>query len=246
MANDLSQLQGSWTLRSLELNGQEMPPMGGVEIAGDQFTAVGMGHDYGGKLEIDSTAKPKRFDLVFTEGPEAGNRNLGIYELKGDTWKICLNMTGKTRPRSFATKPGSETALEVFSRGGAAPEAVVEKPEGEGELVGEWVMVNAWQAGHALDPSMVKTARRVTTATHTTTYFGKQVFLNAEYTTDLSQSPKAIDLSAKGKTQFGIYEVSGDTFRICFATPGKPRPTDFTTRPGDGRTSALWKRAEAK
>src|SRR5690242_16554478 len=106
MPNDLSALQGSWALRSLELNGQQMPPMGGIEIAGDRFTVVGMGHEYGGKLEIDSTAKPKRFDLVFTEGPEAGNRNLGIYELKGDTWKICLNMTGKTRPRSFATRPG--------------------------------------------------------------------------------------------------------------------------------------------
>jgi uncharacterized protein (TIGR03067 family) len=243
MPNDLSALQGSWALHSLELNGQQMPPMGGVEIAGDRFTAVGMGHDYAGRLEIDCVAKPKRFDLVFTEGPEAGNRNLGIYELKGDTWKICLDMSGKERPRSFATRPGSETALEVFTRGAASSEAVVEEPSGEGELVGEWTMVDAWQAGHALDASMVKTARRVTTATHTTTYFGKQVFLNAEYTTDPTQSPKAIDLSAKGKTQLGIYEVSGDTFRICFASPGKPRPTDYTTRPGDGRTSAVWKRA---
>jgi uncharacterized protein (TIGR03067 family) len=198
MPNDLSALQGSWALRSLELNGQEMPPVGGIEISGDRFTVVGMGHDYGGTLEIDAAARPKRFDLVFTDGPEAGNRNLGIYELKGDTWKICLNMTGKTRPRSFATKPGSETALEVFTRGPIATESVVEQPEGEGELVGEWEMVEAWQAGHALDASMVKTARRVTTATHTTTYFGQQVFLNAEYTTDPTQSPKSIDLSAKG------------------------------------------------
>jgi uncharacterized protein (TIGR03067 family) len=105
------------------------------------------------------------------------------------------------------------------------------------------VMVNAWQAGHPLDPSMVKTGRRVTTATHTTTYFGRQVFLNAEYTTDPMQSPKTIDLNAKGQTQLGIYEVAGDIFRICFSSPGKPRPTDFSTRPGDGRTSAEWKRA---
>ena len=217
--------------------------MGGVEVAGDRFTAIGMGHDYAGRVEIDASTKPKRFDLVFTEGPEAGNRNRGIYDLEGDTWKICLNMLGKPRPRTFASRPGSGNALEVFTRGRPAADPVVETPAGEGDLVGEWSMVNAWQAGHAIDPAMVKTARRVTTATHTTTYFGKQVFLNAEYTADPTQRPKTIDLSAHGKTQLGIYEVSGDTMKICFAAPGKPRPTDYETRPGDGRTSAVWKKA---
>jgi uncharacterized protein (TIGR03067 family) len=244
MQEDLAKLQGSWTLHALELEGQEMPPMGGIEIAGSRFTSIGMGHEYAGTVEIDDSAKPKRFDMVFTEGPEAGNRNCGIYELDGDTWKICLNMHGKDRPRSFASKRGSGNAVEIFHRG-AVPDGPppVETPSGDGELVGEWAMVNAWQAGHPLDPRMVQTGRRITTATHTTTYFGKQVFLNAEYTTDPLQSPKTIDLSANGKTQLGIYDVAGDTMKICFSAPGKPRPTDYETRPGDGRTSAVWKRA---
>ncbi len=246
MPNDLAKLQGAWTLRSLRLDGQDMPPGGGIEISGDRFKTVGMGTEYSGTVEIDDSAKPKHLDLVFTGGPEAGNRNRGIYQLDGETWRICLNMAGKTRPRAFAAKAGSGNALEVFTRGSLETSAagpVVEAPSGEGELVGEWEMVTAFQSGHELDSAMAKTARRVTTATRTTTYFGKQVFLNAEYTTDPSQSPKTIDLRANGKTQLGIYDVDGDLLKICFAAPGNPRPTDFSTQAGDARTSAVWKRA---
>lgn len=246
MPNDLARLQGAWRLRSLQLDGQEMPTGGGIEIDGGRFKTLGMGAEYSGAVEIDDAAKPKRLDLVFTDGPEAGNRNRGIYQLDGDTWKICMNMAGKARPRAFAAAPGSGNALEVFTRGApvaVASEAVVETPSGEGELVGEWEMVTAFQSGHELDAAMARTGRRVTTATHTTTYFGKQVFLNAEYTSDPSQSPKTIDLHAKGKTQLGIYEVDGDLLKICFAAPGNPRPADFSTQAGDGRTSAVWKRA---
>jgi uncharacterized protein (TIGR03067 family) len=247
MANDFTKLQGPWTLRSLVLGGQEMPPAGGIEIDGDRFVVNGMGAEYAGTIELDSQAKPKRFDMLFTRGPEAGNRNRGIYELNGDTWKICLNIEGKARPRSFTAKPGSGNAVEVFARSGAAEpdssEDVVSVPSGEGELVGEWKMVTAFQAGHELDAAMAKTGRRVTTATHTTTYFGSKVFLNAEYMTDAAQSPKTIDLKTKNGTQLGIYELDGALLKICFATPGKPRPTSFETRVGDGCTSAIWKRS---
>jgi uncharacterized protein (TIGR03067 family) len=247
MPKDFAKLQGSWMLATLEMDGREMTPAGGIEIDGDRFRALGMGADYGGTVELDEAAKPKRIDVIFTEGPEAGNRNRGIYELRGDTLRLCLNRMGKARPRAFTAKPGSGNAVEVFRRGAIArDEGAVTKPSGEGELVGEWEMVNAWQEGQALDPRMVKTARRITTATHTTTYFGKQVFLNATYTTDATRRPKAIDLVNRGKPQLGIYEVEGDTMRICFAPPGKPRPADFESRPGDGNTAAEWRRVKGR
>src|SRR3954467_8584128 len=116
---DLDKLQGSWKITSLEVEGQPMPAPGGacIVIEGERFQSLGMGAVYEGKVEVDGTKKPKTFDLLFTAGPEKGNRSLGIYQLKGDAWKICLTVTGKTRPTKFETTPGSGCALETLTRG---------------------------------------------------------------------------------------------------------------------------------
>ncbi|MDZ4818747.1 MAG: hypothetical protein SGJ20_07225 [Planctomycetota bacterium] len=36
----------------------------------------------------------------------------------------------------------------------------------------------------------------------------------------------------RDKTLAGIYELDGDTLIVCFAKPGEPRPTEFTTQHG--------------
>ena len=126
---------------------------------------------------------PQRFDLVFTEGPEAGNRNRGIYELNGDTWKICLNMSGQSRARaSFAAEARQRQRRSKCSRAARPPRTA--EPSRRHRAKANWLANGRWSAafqdGHALDASMVKTGRRVTSATHTTTYFGKQVFMQAD------------------------------------------------------------------
>ena len=37
---------------------------------------------------------PRTIDLAFTEGPGAGSTAIGIYELNGDDWRICLDVSG--------------------------------------------------------------------------------------------------------------------------------------------------------
>src|SRR4029077_5001255 len=74
-----------------------------------------------------------------------------------------------------------------------------------------------------------------------------QVQVQATMTVDPSKSPKTFDYLLTrgpdaGKTALGIYELSGDTLKTNFAPPGQPRPSDFTTKAGDGRTSSVWKR----
>lgn len=39
----------------------------------------------------------------------------------------------------------------------------------------------------------------------------------------------------RGKTFLGIYEIRGDTLRWCVANPGKPRPSEFASRPSSGQ-----------
>ena len=41
---------------------------------------------------------------------------------------------------------------------------------------------------------------------------------------------------------FAIYQLDGDDLTYCIAEPGRPRPTDFTTAPGDGRTLVTLRR----
>jgi uncharacterized protein (TIGR03067 family) len=114
-------------------------------------------------------------------------------------------------------------------------------------LQGEWSMVSGSADGQPMPDEMRNQMKRVCKGDETTTTMGGQMFLKAKITIDPSKSPKTIDYEmtdgfTKGKKQLGIYEVDGDTFRSCFAKPGAERPTDFTSKPGDGRTLSVWKR----
>jgi uncharacterized protein (TIGR03067 family) len=51
-------------------------------------------------------------------------------------------------------------------------------------------------------------------------------------------------LLADGKTQHGIWALEGKLLTTCFGAPGQPRPTEFASIPGDGRTLAVWTPAD--
>jgi uncharacterized protein (TIGR03067 family) len=120
MDDDLEKLQGEWGILFLEVAGLTPAPgtFAGARIVvqGNKFTSIAMGATYVGRIELDPGRDPKAFSLKFTEGPEKGNTNFGIYELDGDRWTICLAMTGGPAPTRFATAPGSGHALEMLRR----------------------------------------------------------------------------------------------------------------------------------
>jgi uncharacterized protein (TIGR03067 family) len=117
MNSDLEKLQGTWNIVEFELEGQKMPAGGSkIVVNGNSFTTIAMGAQYEGTVALDTTATPKTFDLHFNQGPEKGNVSLGIYELDGDTWTICIGLTGRIRPQKFATEAGSGHALESLKR----------------------------------------------------------------------------------------------------------------------------------
>jgi uncharacterized protein (TIGR03067 family) len=60
---------------------------------------------------LDPAKKPSAFDLKSTDGNTKGRTYLGIYELKGDTLKICFSEHEQDRPTEFAAegKPGIRT-----------------------------------------------------------------------------------------------------------------------------------------
>jgi hypothetical protein len=51
------------------------------------------------------------------------------------------------------------------------------------------------------------------------------------YALDSSTSPKSIDLTADGRTEPGIYDLQGDTLRMCLFKDTDTRPTAFDSQP---------------
>jgi uncharacterized protein (TIGR03067 family) len=67
------------------------------------------------------------------------------------------------------------------------------------------------------------------------------------FTVDATKKPKEIDIldetgEKNDKTKLGIYEISGDTYKYCLASAGKPRPKDFTSKEGSGDSLGVMKR----
>jgi uncharacterized protein (TIGR03067 family) len=100
-------LQGTWVVQSVSRAGKATDDGKGAEIefAGDQVTFKMKKGDeqkeMKGKYKIDPTKKPKTIDIQFTE-----KKGLGIYELEGDTLRVCHGVKEEesARPTAFTDK----------------------------------------------------------------------------------------------------------------------------------------------
>jgi len=137
----------------------------------------------------------------------------------------------------------------TVSRAAAADEQAVKKDLER--LQGEWSMVSGSADGEPMPEELRKQMKRVCKGDELTVTMGSQVFLKAKITIDPSKNPKTIDYQmtegfTKGKTQLGIYEFDGDTFKSAFGAAGAERPRDFSSKAGDGKTVSVWKKSNAE
>jgi uncharacterized protein (TIGR03067 family) len=105
---------------SLEVDGSQMPDAmlssSRLLIDGDRFRMESPEANYEGVFIIDVEQAPHHIDIDFVEGPEAGNRYQGIFQLEGDRFTICLGLVGAQRPDRFATSRGTGHALDELVR----------------------------------------------------------------------------------------------------------------------------------
>ena len=118
---DLTQLQGEWTMVSGSADGQPMPDEMRKQMKrickGDETTTMMAGQIYfKAKITIDPSKQPKTIDYQMTEGFTKGQKQLGIYEVDGDTFKSCFGKPGGERPADFTSKPGDGRTLSVWKR----------------------------------------------------------------------------------------------------------------------------------
>ncbi len=118
---DIAQLQGEWTMASGSADGQPMPDEMRKQMKrvckGDELTVTMGGQIFiKAKITLDPSQKPKTMDYQMTEGYTKGKRQLGIYELDGDTFKACFAKPGAERPADFTSKAGDGRTVSVWKR----------------------------------------------------------------------------------------------------------------------------------
>src|SRR5262245_59753135 len=114
------------------------------------------------------------------------------------------------------------------------PKDAASKKDLEG-LQGTWKLVSAVRDGKALPDDKVK---------QTTIVIKDDAFRFPELAEDATsregtfklaatKTPKQMDtISTKKEVMLGIYELDGDRHKVCFAPAGKPRPSEFDSKPG--------------
>ena len=119
-AKDGDNLQGTWLPSTAELGGKMFPDEVRKSIKlvvkDDKYTVtVGKEADQG-TVKLNPSAKPKEMDITGTDGPNKGKTFLAIYELDGDTLRVCYDLSGKARPTEFKTKADTQLFLVTYKR----------------------------------------------------------------------------------------------------------------------------------
>ena len=118
---ELAKLQGTWAVVSVERDGKPLKPdeikNAKLVINGANYTLTLGEETIQGTYKLQPAKNPKAIDANRTKGPDQGKTVQGIYQLDGDTLKMCYHAPGKdSRPTAFATKADSGHALYVFKK----------------------------------------------------------------------------------------------------------------------------------
>jgi uncharacterized protein (TIGR03067 family) len=117
-ADPLAPFQGTWEIVSVEKDGSALPQddIAGITviISGSAYRLINKDNVSKGTFTVDPAKDPKQMDVHHKENdPETMP---AIYEITSDTFRVCYNPEGGTRPTSFSTKPDSGFLSVVYKR----------------------------------------------------------------------------------------------------------------------------------
>jgi uncharacterized protein (TIGR03067 family) len=118
---ELEKLQGTWLFESYEENGKTTPPADlkdkRIFFGANQFI-IKNGEELlqVGSLKLDPIDGHRDIDATVVAGPYKGNTMRGIYSLKQNVFKVCMDPEGNERPKEFKTTPDSGLYLAVYKR----------------------------------------------------------------------------------------------------------------------------------
>ena len=120
--HDNKSLRGDWIPVKAELGGQPMSDEVLKSISmtlGEGTYHVDVaGNPDKGTYELDSSTTPTSMTIKGTEGPNKGRVIPAIYEIKGQTLRICYDLAreGAKRPKAFKSDPGTRLYLVTYER----------------------------------------------------------------------------------------------------------------------------------
>jgi uncharacterized protein (TIGR03067 family) len=122
---ELEELQGNWTLTAHAGHGAQWLAEhggkfdGGLIFDGHKLEFWVKGGKYiEGVTRIDPTGTPKTINIFHLNKEDKGRTGLGIYELNGDTLRICWAVAGllEVRPTEFPTNAGENMSFNTYQR----------------------------------------------------------------------------------------------------------------------------------
>jgi uncharacterized protein (TIGR03067 family) len=116
--DDTKQWQGTWKMVSTTYDGE--PQTADMEwiVDGDHYTIRLNGQTHQDLQTFKLDASRKQIDVFHHDTPPGtyGGKLKGIYELSGNSLRVCYDLTGQRYPRSFDAQRGSRQVLYEFRR----------------------------------------------------------------------------------------------------------------------------------
>jgi uncharacterized protein (TIGR03067 family) len=115
-------------------------------------------------------------------------------------------------------------------------------------MQGDWAVASMVKDGDAVPDDDAQSLFRTVKGDEYTVYLFRKALGKGTFRVDATKTPRTVDYTpadgpAAGMQLPGIYEWTGkDSYRVCFALPGKERPTDFACKKGSGHTLVVWRR----
>ena len=141
------------------------------------------------------------------------------------------------------------TVVAAIASGADAKDEAVKKDRKQ--IEGTWKVVALVVNGNQVMEEDAKKITVINGSDGTWTIRTVEKEIKGTSTFDPTKKPKTIDFTpteggGKGELHLGIYELGEKTRKLCFAPPGKERPTEFASAAGSEHILVTFERVKAK